>query len=175
MASRVKTASCQSKRRRTGRQWETEISIRAVLAVRVRPPHIWGNHWAFPHIFGSLSSYMTLQLLHSEFPYIWGKFYFLFYQCILTTLFHGPELWMLTGGELKLDGKQGGSSQAGRQVAACRQQHNSRPQHLVFLWGLTGGTVADKAKRWAFLSAVLLERIGKGRLCHICYLTTWKP
>jgi hypothetical protein len=23
---------------------------------------------------------MTLQLLHSEFPYIWGKFYFLFYQ-----------------------------------------------------------------------------------------------
>ncbi len=27
--------------------------------------------------------YMTLQLLHSEFPYIWGKFYFLFYQCIM--------------------------------------------------------------------------------------------
>ncbi len=25
---------------------------------------------------------MTLQLLHSEFPYIWGKFYFLFYQCV---------------------------------------------------------------------------------------------
>jgi hypothetical protein len=24
---------------------------------------------------------MTLQLLHSEFPYIWGKFDFLFYQC----------------------------------------------------------------------------------------------
>ncbi len=24
---------------------------------------------------------MTLQLLHSKFPYIWGKFYFLFYQC----------------------------------------------------------------------------------------------
>jgi len=41
---------------------------------------------------------------------------------------------VLTGGELELDGKQGGSSQAGRQVAACRQQHNSRPQHLVFLW-----------------------------------------
>ncbi len=35
----------------------------------------------FPHILGSLSSYMTLQLLHSEFPYIWGKFGFLFYQC----------------------------------------------------------------------------------------------
>ncbi len=25
---------------------------------------------------------MTLQLLHYEFPYIWGKFYFIFYQCI---------------------------------------------------------------------------------------------
>ncbi len=24
---------------------------------------------------------MTVQLLHPEFPYIWGKFYFLFYQC----------------------------------------------------------------------------------------------
>ncbi len=25
--------------------------------------------------------YMTLQLLHSGFPYMWGKFYFIFYQC----------------------------------------------------------------------------------------------
>jgi hypothetical protein len=32
--------------------------------------HIWGNICAFPHILGSPSSYMTLQLLHSEFPYI---------------------------------------------------------------------------------------------------------
>ena len=33
---------------------------------------------------------MTLQLLHSEFPYIWGKFYFIFYQCtgnLLPTVF----------------------------------------------------------------------------------------
>jgi hypothetical protein len=29
-----------------------------------------GNIFAFPHILGSPSSYMTLQLLHSEFPYI---------------------------------------------------------------------------------------------------------
>jgi hypothetical protein len=36
----------------------------------LRPPHIWGNICAFPHILGSPSSYMTLQLLHSEFPYI---------------------------------------------------------------------------------------------------------
>jgi hypothetical protein len=27
---------------------------------------------------------MTLQLVHSEFPYIRGKFYCLFYQCVLT-------------------------------------------------------------------------------------------
>jgi hypothetical protein len=29
---------------------------------------IWRNISQFPHILGSLSSYMTLQLLHSEFP-----------------------------------------------------------------------------------------------------------
>ncbi len=29
----------------------------------------------------NISPYMTLQLLHSEFPYIWGKFDFLLYQC----------------------------------------------------------------------------------------------
>ncbi len=29
----------------------------------------------FPHILGSPSSYMTLQLLPSKFPYIWGKFF----------------------------------------------------------------------------------------------------
>ncbi len=49
-------------------------------------PHIRGNIWAFPHILGSHSSYMTLQLLHSEFPYKLGKFDFLFYQCILMWL-----------------------------------------------------------------------------------------
>ncbi len=37
---------------------------------------------SFPHILGSPSSYMTLQLLPSEFPYIYEeKFSFLFYQC----------------------------------------------------------------------------------------------
>ncbi len=29
---------------------------------------------------------MTLQLLHSEVPYIWGKFDILFYQCVFLTL-----------------------------------------------------------------------------------------
>ncbi len=29
---------------------------------------------------------MTLQLFHSEFPYIWGKFDFLFYQCMVCQL-----------------------------------------------------------------------------------------
>ncbi len=29
---------------------------------------IWLNICAFPHILGSPSSYMTFQLLHSEFP-----------------------------------------------------------------------------------------------------------
>jgi hypothetical protein len=35
--------------------------------------HIWLNICAFPHILGSPSSYLTLQLLHFEFPYILGK------------------------------------------------------------------------------------------------------
>ncbi len=39
------------------------------------------NICAFPHILGSPSSYMTLQPLPSEFPYLWGKFRFLFNQC----------------------------------------------------------------------------------------------
>jgi hypothetical protein len=34
----------------------------------------------FP-IWEEAVSHMTLQLLHSEFPYIWEKFDFLFYQC----------------------------------------------------------------------------------------------
>jgi hypothetical protein len=34
----------------------------------------------FP-IYEEAVSYIWLQLLHSEFPYIWGKFDFLFYQC----------------------------------------------------------------------------------------------
>ncbi len=51
--------------------------------------HIWltasSNIYAFPHILGSPSSYMTLQLLHSEFPYIWGKLNFVFHQCTVHT------------------------------------------------------------------------------------------
>ncbi len=44
--------------------------------------HIWLNICAVPHILRSPSSYMTLQLLHSEFPFIRGKFG-LIYQCSL--------------------------------------------------------------------------------------------
>ncbi len=35
------------------------------------------------NVLGSPSTYMTLQLLHSEFPYIWGKFYLIFFQCTI--------------------------------------------------------------------------------------------
>jgi hypothetical protein len=45
------------------------------------------NISAFPHIVGCPSSYMTLQPRASEFPYILGKFYFLFYQYIVNSLF----------------------------------------------------------------------------------------
>ncbi len=45
-------------------------------------------------ILGSPSPYMTLLLLHSEFPYLWGKFDFLFYQCTHSTL-HIYYMWAL--------------------------------------------------------------------------------
>ncbi len=54
-------------------------------------PHIWGNICTFPHVLGSPSSYMTLQLLHFEFPYIWGKFDFLFYHCKLQVINQTPS------------------------------------------------------------------------------------
>ncbi len=58
-------------------QWQSHIWLTASSI-------IYGEIFLHPHILGSSSSYMTLQLLHSEFPYIWGKFNFLFYQCILS-------------------------------------------------------------------------------------------
>ncbi len=39
------------------------------------------NAQIFNHIWGGRQSYMTLQLLRSEFPYLWGTIDFLFYQC----------------------------------------------------------------------------------------------
>ncbi len=44
---------------------------------------IWGNICEFPHILGSPSSYITLQLLHSELE----KLDFLFYQGITSYFF----------------------------------------------------------------------------------------
>jgi hypothetical protein len=44
-------------------------------------PNIWGHAQIFSHIWGSRQLYITLQLLPSEFSYIWRKFYFIFYQC----------------------------------------------------------------------------------------------
>jgi hypothetical protein len=40
---------------------------------------IWGNICAFPHILGNPSSYMILQLLHSEIPYTVYEENFLFF------------------------------------------------------------------------------------------------
>ncbi len=56
------------------------IQFQGEFGSEIGPPHIWLNISAFPHILESPSSYMTLQLLHSDFPYIWGKLDFLFYQ-----------------------------------------------------------------------------------------------
>ncbi len=43
------------------------------------------NIFAFPHILGSPSSYMTLHPIPSVFPNIWGEFSFLFQQWKRTT------------------------------------------------------------------------------------------
>ncbi len=59
-----------------------------------RPPHIWGNICAFPQILGSPSPYRTLQLFHSEFPYLWGKVFFLFYQCTVQYIKYKYTLYL---------------------------------------------------------------------------------
>ncbi len=51
---------------------------KSYMSIEEGPPNIWGYAQIFPYIWGGRQSYMTLQLLHSEFPHIWGKFYFLF-------------------------------------------------------------------------------------------------
>ncbi len=43
--------------------------------------NIWGNAQIFSHIWRGRYSEMILQPLPSEFPYVWGKFNFLFSQC----------------------------------------------------------------------------------------------
>ncbi len=68
--------------------------------------HIWlmassymEEYLRISHILGRPSSYMTLQLLHSEFPYIWGKFDFLFssvYQCKFVYISDLQFSWMLS-------------------------------------------------------------------------------
>ncbi len=49
--------------------------------------NIWGNAETFNQIWGGRQSYMTLQLLYSEFPYILEKNLFSFYQCTVTQSF----------------------------------------------------------------------------------------
>ncbi len=47
-----------------------------------RPPHIWGNICAFHHLLGSPSSYMTWQLVHSEFPIYEENLIFFFISAV---------------------------------------------------------------------------------------------
>ncbi len=54
--------------------------------------HIWGNIWAFPQILGRPSSYMTLQLLHSEFFLIYEENLIFFFISVLTSRLHKGTL-----------------------------------------------------------------------------------
>ncbi len=44
---------------------------------------VWWNVCAFPHILGSPSSYMTLQLLHHELPFYMRKIWFSFFITVV--------------------------------------------------------------------------------------------
>ncbi len=50
-------------------------------------------------------SFMTLQLLHSEFPYILGKFYFRFYQCKILFLSRFTDLSLPARTLLSVNGR----------------------------------------------------------------------
>jgi hypothetical protein len=63
-----------------------------------RLPNIWKNICGFSHILGSPSSYLTLQLLHSEFPYTVYEenLIFFFISASLFYLFKGVAgLWRI--------------------------------------------------------------------------------
>jgi hypothetical protein len=57
-------------------RWER---LRSHIRLMASSYTVWLNICAFPHILGRPSSNITLQLLPSEFPYIW-RILFLFYQ-----------------------------------------------------------------------------------------------
>ncbi len=61
-------------------------------------PHIWLNICAYPHILGigNPSSYMTSQLIPSEFLYMWEKIFFFFISAHwLTGEGKYPHEWQL--------------------------------------------------------------------------------
>ena len=70
--------------RSTG-NWRDRFSkkyMRTIERNRVRITDLWGNAQIFNHIWGGGWSQMTLRPIpvnFLEFPYIWGKFYFIFY------------------------------------------------------------------------------------------------
>ncbi len=68
-------------------------------------------------VLGSPSSYMTLQPLPSDFPYIWGNFSFLFYQCR-----HSWQSFFLQVSEARGRGQQEGE-EAGSSDSSFRRYH----------------------------------------------------
>ncbi len=90
---------------------------------------------SFAHILRSPSSCMTLQLLHSEFPDIWRKFDFLFYQCnLLKHVYAGslPDVNSLSDLRGKHACFAGVGTQAGWTIPIfkARRRHSS-PVHIT--------------------------------------------
>jgi hypothetical protein len=78
-----------------------EIEIRSSWKVIYEEglPNLWGNAQIFNHRWGGRSSYMTLQLIPSEFPYIWINLIFFFISAPATratTLYQPRRCWAQT-------------------------------------------------------------------------------
>ncbi len=50
-------------------------------------PNVWGNAQIFHYTYEEAVSHIWLCTRSLEFPNIWGKFYFIFYQCTVFLLF----------------------------------------------------------------------------------------
>jgi hypothetical protein len=95
-----------------------------------------GKYFRIPHKLGSPSSYMTLQLLHSEFPYIWGKFYFLFYQCIPGTIYIQCSIALSTDGRTACYVRKPSSF---KQSSAKKKKKTWEFYIQMMAWGLPKG------------------------------------
>ncbi len=96
---------------------------------------------------------MTLQLLHSEFPYIWGKFDFLFYQCTSWLGWGWPD-WRWRGSSHKIIYVQ--------KSCACAT-HVIKPTTYQLTWVRLAGLAVERQLTKDYSSA---EKLHMRNTCH---------